>query len=116
MDTVEDLLNRFRVSPGRWGRTESALSQRTVLTALAYLTLQTGRRVAAASIRDLALMVGLGRTTAADALQRLAAAGFAQRVSSSDGGNAAKWRLTLDFSTPYGTVRSQPLDSPRVTL
>jgi hypothetical protein len=110
---VEDLLTRFRVSPGRWGRTESALSQRTILTALAYLTLQTGKRVVAASIRDLALMAGLGRTTAADALQRLAAAGFARRVSASDGGNAAEWRLTLDFSTAYGTVRSQLLDNPR---
>ena len=113
VDTVEALLNRFRVNPGRWGRTESALSQRTVLTALAYLTLQTGKRVVAASIRDLALMVGLGRTTAADALQRLAAAGFIQRVSASDGGNAAEWRLTLDFSTAHGTVRSQPLNNPR---
>lgn len=110
---VEDLLTRFRVSPGRWGRTESALSQRTILAALAYLTLQTGKRVVAASIRDLALMVGLGRTTAADALQRLAEAGFIQRASTSDGGNAAEWRLTLDFSTPYETVRSQPLNNPR---
>ena len=110
---VEDLLNRFRVSPGRWGRTESALSQRSILTALAYLSLQTGKRVVAASIRDLALMVGLGRTTAADALQRLAVAGFIQRASASDGGNAAEWRLSLDFSTAYGTVRSQPLDNPR---
>lgn len=110
---VDDLLTRFRVSPGRWGRTESALSQRTILTALAYLTLQTGKRTVAASIRDLALMVGLGRTTAAEALQRLAEAGFIQRVSASDGGNAAEWRLTLDFSTPYGTLRSQPLDNPR---
>lgn len=110
---VDDLLTRFRVSPGRWGHTESALSQRTILTALAYLTLQTGKRVVAASIRDLALMVGLGRTTAADALQRLAEAGFAQRASASDGGNAAEWHLSLDFSTPYGTVRSQPLDNPR---
>ena len=113
VDTVEALLNRFRVNPGRWGRTESALSQRTILTALAYLSLQTGKRVVAASIRDLALMVGLGRTTAADALQRLAAAGFIQQVSASDGGNAAEWRLTLDFSTAHGTVRSQPLDNPR---
>ena len=110
---VDALLNCFRVNPGRWGRTESALSQRTILTALAYLTLQTGKRVVAASIRDLALMAGLGRTTAADALHRLAAAGFIQRVSTSGGGNAAEWRLTLDFSTAYGTVRSQLLTNPR---
>jgi DNA-binding IscR family transcriptional regulator len=110
---VDDLLNRFHVSPGRWGRTESALSQRTILTALAYLTLQTGKRVVAASIRDLALMAGLGRTTASDALRALSEAGFAQRVTTSDGGNAAEWRLTPDFSTAPRTVRSQPLNNPR---
>jgi DNA-binding MarR family transcriptional regulator len=110
---VDDLLNRFRVSPGRWGRTESALSQRTILTALAYLTLQTGKRVVAASIRDLALMGGLGRTTASDALRALSEAGFAERVTTSDGGNAAEWRLTPDFSTAPRRVRSQPLNNPR---
>lgn len=110
---VEDLLTRFRVAPGRWGRTEAALSERSILTALAYLTLQTGKRVVAASIRDLALMVALGRTTAADALQRLARDGYVQKVTSTDGGNAAEWRLTLTLSTTSGTVRSQPLDNPR---
>lgn len=110
---VEDLLTRFRVAPGRWGRTEAALSERSILTALAYLTLQTGKRVVAASIRDLALMVGLGRTTAADALQRLGRDGYVQKVTSTDGGNAAEWRLTLALSTTSGTVRSQPLDNPR---
>ena len=110
---VDDLLNRFRVSPGRWGRTEKALSQRTILTALAYLTLQTGKRVVAASIRDLALMGGLGRTTAADALIALSEAGFAQRVTASDGGNAAEWRLTSRVSTAPRTVRSQQLNNPR---
>lgn len=110
---VDDLLNRFRVSPGRWGRTESALSQRTILTALAYLTLQTGKRVVAASIRDLALMGGLGRTTASDALRALSEAGFAQRVATSDGGNAAEWRLTPNFSTTPRIVRPQPLNNPR---
>jgi DNA-binding IscR family transcriptional regulator len=110
---VDDLLNRFRVSPGRWGRSESALSQRTILTALAYLTLQTGKRVVAASIRDLALMGGLGRTTASDALRALSEAGFAERVTTSDGGNAAEWRLTPNFSTAPRTVRSQPLNNPR---
>ncbi|MDJ0336608.1 hypothetical protein QMG83_15370 [Salinibacterium sp. G-O1] len=110
---VDDVLNRFRVSPGRWGRTEKALSQRTILTALAYLTLQTGKRVVAASIRDLALMSGLGRTTAADALRALSEAGFAEQVTGSDGGNAAEWRLTPHFSTASNTIRSQPLNNPR---
>lgn len=110
---VEALTDTFRVHPGRWGRTEAAQSDRSILTALAYLTLQTGKRAVAASIRDLALMVGLGRTTASEALQRLAAAGFVSQVTPADGGNAAEWRLTLHFSTPSGTLRSQPLDNPR---
>jgi hypothetical protein len=113
VDTVEDLLTRFRVSPGRWGQTEKAHSQRTVLTTLAYLTLQTGKRTVAASIRDLALMGGIGRTTAADALIALAAAGYIYRVAATDSGNAAEWRLTSNFSTTTGTVRSQPLNNPR---
>jgi hypothetical protein len=110
---VDDILHRLRVSPGRWGQTEAAISQRSILTALAYLTLQTGKRVVAASIRDLGLMVGLGRTTAADALRALQAAGFIDRVRGPDGVNAAEWRLTPRFSTGYGSVRSQPLNNPR---
>ncbi|RFA17765.1 hypothetical protein B7R25_16610 [Subtercola boreus] len=113
VDATDDLLTRFRVSPGRWGRTEKGISQRTILACVAYLSLQTGKRTVAASIRDLALMAGLGRTTAADALTALTEAGYLERVSLSDGGNAAEWRLTLDFSTGYGTLRSQPLNNPR---
>ena len=110
---VNDLLHRFQVHAGRWGNTEAAVSQRTVLTALAYLTLHTGKRVVGASIRDLALLSGLGRTTAATALRTLAAAGFIQQVSNHDGVNAAEWRLTLHFSTTSDTVRSHPLKNPR---
>ena len=111
--TVADLLHRFTVSPGRWGRSEASLSQRSILTALAYLTLQTGKRTVGASIRDLALLAGLGRTTAATALLALHADGFITRETGSDGGNAAEWRLTSHFSTPPRTVRSQPLNNPR---
>ena len=110
---VQDLLHRFRVNAGRWGGTEAAVSQRTVLTALAYLTLHTGKRVVAASIRDLALLSGLGRTTAATALHSLTAAGFVEPVRSHDGANAAEWKLTPHFSTASDTVRSQPLKNPR---
>ncbi|TDW26997.1 hypothetical protein EDD25_3567 [Cryobacterium psychrophilum] len=113
VSSVDALLTRFQASPGRWGRTEAALSQRTILTALAYLTLQTGKRTVAASIRDLALMGGLGRTTAADALKALATAGLIGRMTVSADGNAAEWRLTTEFSTGHGTVRSQPLNNPR---
>ncbi|MEO7018425.1 MAG: hypothetical protein ABI067_18095 [Leifsonia sp.] len=113
VDATDALLNRFRVSPGRWGRTEKAVHQRTILSAIAYLSLQTGKRVVAASIRDLALMGGLGRTTASVALRALTEAGYLEAVTTSDGGNASEWRLTPDFSTTHGTLRSQPLDNPR---
>ena len=116
VDTVEDLLNRFRVSPGRWGRTEAAISQRSILTAVAYLSLQTGKRTVAASIRDLALMVGLSRDTARRALGALAADGFLVCVTLSEGGNAAEWGLIPKFSTAPRTVASQPLDNPRPPL
>jgi len=110
---VDDLLQRIRINAGRWGTTEAAVSQRTILTALAYLTLHTGKRVVAASIRDLALLSGLGRTTAASALHALTEAGFIEPVRSHDGANAAEWKLTPHFSTAHGTVRSQPLKNPR---
>lgn len=110
---VDDLLTRLLANAGRWGRAEAAISQRTILTALAYLTLQTGKHAVAASIRDLDLMSGLGRTTAATALHALAESGFIQRVRGADGGNAAEWELIRKFSTIPGTVRSQPSNNPR---
>ena len=113
VDTVDDLLTRFRVSPGRWGQSEAAISQRSILTAVAYLSLQTGKRTVAASIRDLALMVGLSRDTARRALTALAADGFLVRVALAEGGNAAEWGLIPKFSTAPRTVASQPLDNPR---
>jgi hypothetical protein len=113
IDATDALLGRFRVSPGRWGRTEKAVHQRTVLSAIAYLSLQTGKRVVAASIRDLALMGGLGRTTAANALTALAEDGYLEAVTASDSGNAAEWQLTAKLSTTSGTLRSQQLDNPR---
>jgi DNA-binding IscR family transcriptional regulator len=109
---VDAILTSFHVTPGRWGRSEADASRRSILTALTYLTLQTGKRTIAASIRDLALMTGLGRTTAADALRVLADAGFITRVSLTDGGNAAEWRVTWRLSTGQGPVRSQPLNNP----
>lgn len=110
---VADLLERFRVNPGRWGATEATSNQQSILSALAYLTLQTGKRVVAAAIRDLGPMAGLGRTTAATALTALAEAGYVERVTASDDGNAAEWRLVSTLSTTPRTVRSQPLDNPR---
>jgi hypothetical protein len=97
--SVSALLERFRVSPGRWGRSERATSEKTILTALAYLTLHTGKRTVAASIRDLALLAGLGRTTAASALRTLREDGYVQLAVRADGSNASEWRLSEHFST-----------------
>ena len=113
VDSVEALLARLQATPGRWGRTEAAHSQLTVVTALAYLTLQTGKPIVAASIRDLGLMCGLGRTTAAAALLALRSAGFVERITAHEDGNAAEWRLTPLLSTGARTVRSQPINNPR---
>jgi len=113
LDDTDALLHTLHSSPGRWGHGEAAHSQRSILTALAYLTLQTGKHTIAASIRDLALMTGLGRTTAATALTRLADTGIIHRTTPSDAGNAAEWQLTPTFSTTHRTVRSQPLNNPR---
>ncbi|MFZ4896427.1 hypothetical protein ACL9RL_18445 [Plantibacter sp. Mn2098] len=115
VEDADALLMRFKASPGRWARTEAAMSQRTVLSALAFLTLQTGKRTVAASIRELALLGGIGRTTVADALQVLAESGWVQCTSVAKGGNAAEWCLSPSrmapeggFSTVSGSVRSQP--------
>lgn len=114
VDTVSDLLDRFRVNPGRWGATEATINDQSILSAIAYLTLHTSKWVVAASIRDLALMTGLGRTTAARSLQTLAEAGFITLETPAIDANAAEWRLRKNqFSTTPGTVRSQPLDNPR---
>lgn len=110
---VEDVLHRFTVQPGRWSRTEAAASNRSILTALAYLSLRTGKRSVAASIRDLALLAGVGRTSAAAALRRLAADGFVLRTTAHVGANASEWRIISHFCTASGTVRSQPTKNPR---
>jgi len=113
VDTADELLTSFRVNPGRWNSSEPAAHERGVLTALIHLTLHTGKRRVAASIRTLALLAGMGRTTAADALTRLAEAGYVTRTAAADGTNAAEWRLREPVSTTQHHVRSQPLKNPR---
>lgn len=108
-----DVLERFAIQPGRWNSTEAAASNRSVLTALVYLSLRTGKRSVAASIRQLALIAGIGRTAAADALLRLSAEGFIERVHPNEGVNASEWRVTSHFSTGSGRVRSQLPKNPR---
>jgi DNA-binding IscR family transcriptional regulator len=113
VDAAEDVHTRFRVSPGRWNANEAAAHERAVLTALTYLTLHTGKTHVAASVRTLALLTGIGRTTAGDALTRLQAHGLITRTATADGSNAAEWRLTPPLSTASEQVRSQPFKNPR---
>jgi len=113
VETVEDLLARFDASPGRWGHSEASINEQTILRAVAYLTLHTGKRIVAAAIRDLALMTGLGRTTAARSLLALQHSGYLQRVTATDAGNAAEWQFVDRLSTPSRTVRPHPLNNPR---
>jgi hypothetical protein len=113
VSTVADLLERFEVSPGKWGQSESASNRQTILRAVMYLTLRTGKVTVAAGTRALGLMTGLGRTTACVALPALAKAGYLERVTVSENGNAAEWRLISTLSTGSRTVRSQPLSTAR---
>jgi hypothetical protein len=112
INDVHLLLERVAASPGRWN-TEAGQSRRSILHALAYLTLHTGKRTVAASIRDLALMTGLGRTTASTALTTLQRDGLITRTSAAMATNAAEWRLGQPFSTGHEPVRSQPFNNPR---
>jgi DNA-binding MarR family transcriptional regulator len=113
VSNVEGILERFRVNPGRWGASEATSNQQTILRVIAYLSLHTGKAAVAASIRDVGPMAGLGRTTADAGLKALAKAGYVERVSLAEDGNAAEWQLTSKFSTASRTVRSQPLTSAR---
>ena len=67
---VRAILASFDANPQRWGKSLGRVSERSTLAALAYLTLTTGKRTVAASARDLGLMAAIGKTTAADALNR----------------------------------------------
>lgn len=113
IDRTQTLLNTLHTSPGRWTRTEAAANQRSVLIALAHLMVQTGKTTVAASIRDLALLAGIGRTTAATALRTLVDNGWITKVHPTDAPNAAEFELSHRFSTPSDNVRSQPLKNPR---
>ncbi|MFF2053896.1 hypothetical protein ACFVU2_19985, partial [Leifsonia sp. NPDC058194] len=108
---AEDLLERFRVNPGRWGGRYGAPTRRTVLTALAYLTLRTGKSAVAASARTLAELCNIDHSTAARALLGLEVDGLVSRVQDAQELNAAAWSLisSRGFSTPSDTGATQPL-------
>ena len=102
------VLNSFRIQPGRWGNHLGRVSERSVLAALAYLTLITGKTTVAAAERDLGPAAGVSATTASRALKALQEAGLVDLVSESRGINAAEYRLSRDFSTGSDITRPQP--------
>ncbi|MFJ8896828.1 hypothetical protein ACIRCZ_19755 [Leifsonia sp. NPDC102414] len=113
---AEDLADRFRINPGRWGGRYGAPTRRTVLTGLAYLTLRTGKTAVAASTRTLAELCNIDHSTAARALLSLESEGLVQRVQGAETLNAATWSLTptRDFSTTLDLGATQPLNiTPR---
>jgi hypothetical protein len=111
VDAIEALLDSFRVNPGRGGGRNGAPTRRTVLSALAYLTLRTGKTAVAASTRTLAELSNVSHTTAARALHALTAAGHVVRIDDFDGINAATWSLAPLRDFPQGQMTSvtQPL-------
>jgi DNA-binding IscR family transcriptional regulator len=113
---AEGLAGRFRITPGLWGGRYGAPTRRTVLTALLFLMLRTGKTAVAASTRTLAELCNIDHSTAARALLDLQEDGFIARVVPADGLNAAAWSLAPSrrFSTPSDLGATQPLDiTPR---
>lgn len=104
---AEGILRTFRVSPGRWSRTEADFHDATILTALAWLSLRSGARDVAAPLRSLAAITGVPSTTVDRTLRRLKAARWVTRTRVADGPDAAVWRLSKQFST--GDVHNGPL-------
>lgn len=101
---VEAVLTSFRVSPGRWGGKQGPVTLRSVLSAVAWLTLHAGKRQVAASVRTVALLAGVSERTARVDLDWLAAHGYLSKARGGAGEKAAEWRLghLPTFSTTSG--------------
>lgn len=95
----EGMLAAFRVSPGRWAASETAFHDATVLTAMAWLAVRSGARDTAAALRTIAGITGIPSTTADRTLRRLQEAGWIVRTRTSEGLDAAVWRVSDRFST-----------------
>lgn len=119
--TTEALLTSFRVSPGRWSRSESDFHDSTLLTALAWLSMRSGHRNVSASLRELAGLTGVPSSTVHRSLMRLRASGWIERRREAEGLEAAVWRITFEkgrkqFSTadehdgPHQEVTARPPD------
>ncbi|MFJ4167838.1 hypothetical protein ACIPY5_19980 [Microbacterium sp. NPDC089698] len=97
--TGEGMLQAFRVSPGRWAASEAAFHDAMVLTALGWLALRSGSRDTAAALRTIAGVTGIPSTTVDRTLRRLQQAGWVTRTRTSEGLDAAVWRVSDRFST-----------------
>jgi len=100
VESTEGMLTAFRVSPGRWARSEAAFHDAAVLTALAWLALRSGQRDVSAALRTLAGITGIPSSSVHRSLVRLRADGWVLRKRASEGIDAAVYRLTERFSTP----------------
>ncbi len=110
---AEDLADLFRVNSGRWGGRYAGPTRRTVLTALAFLMLRTGKSAVAASTRTLAELCNVDHSTVARALLDLEEEGLIVRVQAAEDLNAAAWSLVASrrFSTPSDLGATQPLNN-----
>ncbi|MFF2277942.1 hypothetical protein [Agromyces sp. NPDC058126] len=110
LQTIEDLRVGFQIHPGRWGAEDGGAMRRSILVALAYLTLHTGRTHVAASTRTIALLIGTGKSQVAHHLNELRTEGLLARAQAADGTDAAVWALRPEprLSTPLEIHRTLP--------
>jgi len=89
---AEQLQTRADASPGRWG-SGGGPADRRVLDALHTLAVTAITPVVEADTRRVALMTGLGKSTVARALQRLAEDGWITPSQSHAGVHGAHWNI-----------------------
>ncbi|ROR76144.1 hypothetical protein SAMN06295974_3708 [Plantibacter flavus] len=108
--TITDLQTSFRVQPGRWGGNDGSPMQRAILTAIAWLTLHTGRTEVAAATRTIAEIVGVSSPQVWEHLERLRTSGLLVRVDGGFDDKAPTWRLAPHraLSTPSELDRALP--------
>jgi hypothetical protein len=113
VDVVQHLVDRIHATPGRWGGSEAASSQRAVLLAIAAQALHVGTLTVTAAIRTVALTTARGRSTVAVALKALEEAGYLRRETTAEGTNATEWTLPERLSTETSTVRTHLNENAR---
>lgn len=110
---VEHQQTRATASPGRWG-TGGGPSDRRVLDALHTLALQAVTPTVEADVRRVADLTGLGKTTVATALQRLAADRWIAPVQQHAGVHGTTWTIDPQVVLPslMETSRTQAATRP----